>query len=218
MKRDVYDEVHTLISLICQGSTMKKTLKYTLVASALGILAGCGGGGGSASTPTVIIGDPKFTAYASFDLENSILSGNSASDGVIQGCSSDNPVKTQINLGHTKYTWQTGRFTYYNFIIDGSFKIPSGCLTNGISGVITGVTLLIDSQTVYTLSSLYLDATAIKYGYKPFWGAVARQTNKIINTQTTNALISCKDSTNKTWSLALKSGDDLINSLDVCFK
>jgi hypothetical protein len=200
---------------------MKKTLKYTLVASAMGILAGCGGGG-SSSVPTVIIGDPKFTAYSSFDLESSVLTGNTSRDGVLQGCgSSSNPNTKQINLSLYKFSSQTQSLTQYNFILDGNFYVPNinnGCNTTGITGFITGVTLLVNSDTVYTLSSLYLDAAAFKYGYKPFWDAVSRQTYKIVNTQTSSSVISCKDSTNKNWSVSLKSGDNLIDTLAVCFK
>ena len=60
-------------------------IKLLTATAVLSILSACGGGGGGSTgpAPTPVV-DPKITVYQTFDLSRSVLTGNSASDGVFQ--------------------------------------------------------------------------------------------------------------------------------------
>jgi hypothetical protein len=161
---------------------MIRNIKLLTATVVLCLLSACGGGGGGGGatlpTPTPVV-DPKITVYQTFDLSNSVLTGNSASDGVLQGCSLlSNPATTQINLMNVKFD-ENRNTVRYNFILDGSFFVPnvaSGCNTTGITGTITGVTLMANGNPAYTISSLAIDAGSFKLGQQIFWGNVLKQT------------------------------------------
>ena len=193
---------------------MINQIKLITATAVLSLLTACGGGGGGGSAgPTPIpVGDPKITVYQTFDLSRSVLTGNSASDGVLQGCGAgSNPATTQINLMNVKYD-ENRNTVRYNFILDGSFFVPnvaSGCNTTGITGTITGVTLMANGNPAYTISSLVIDAGSFKLGQQIFWGNVLKQTGRLINSQITSATIECTDSAGKGWYKPLTAIGDI---------
>ena len=91
---------------------MINRIKLFTTVSVISLLSACGGGGGGGVAvvpspitpqPPVVV-DPKITVYSTFDLSNSVLTGNSSSDGVLQGCSLfSNSAATQINLVSYKF-------------------------------------------------------------------------------------------------------------------
>jgi hypothetical protein len=186
---------------------MKQLLTVTLLLA----LAACGGGGGSSSTQSSIT-DPKISVYLTFNLADSILTG------VLQSCGAQySPNMTQINLMKYDYEPSTQIFTKRNFIIDGTLNLPgiTRCSTDGITGTITGVTLLLNENiTVYTLRSLAIDASSFQYGTRIFWDNVLKQTGKIINTQITNSQIICTDNS----SVPLTAVGDISNFFATCAK
>lgn len=193
---------------------MINKIKLLTATAILSLLSACGGGGGGGSTaPTPIpVVDPRITVYQTFDLSRSVLTGNSASDGVLQGCGAgSNPATTQINLMNVKYD-ENRNMVRYNFILDGSFNVPnvaSGCNTTGITGTITGVTLMVGGNPAYTISSLAIDAGSFKLGQQIFWGNVLKQTGRLINSQVTSATIECTDSAGKGWYRPLTTVGDI---------
>jgi hypothetical protein len=191
-----------------------KLLTATAVLSLLSACGGGGGGSGGTTVPTSVV-DPKITVYSIFDLSRSILTGNSASDGVLQGCGL--PAPTQINLMNVKYD-ENRKTVRYNFILDGSFNNPNApaCNTTGITGVITGVTFMADGNPVYKISSLAIDAGSFKYGQQTFWGNILKQTGKLINNQVTSATIECTDSAGKGWYTPLTTVGDISNFFATC--
>jgi hypothetical protein len=188
-------------------------IKLLTATAVLSLLSACGGGGGGSTgpAPTPVV-DPKITVYQTFDLSRSVLTGNSASDGVLQGCSLlSNPATTQINLMNVKFD-ENRNMVRYNFILDGSFIVPnvaSGCNTTGITGTITGVTLMMGGNPAYTISSLAIDAGSFKLGQQIFWGNVLKQTGRLINSQVTSATIECTDSAGKGWYRPLTTIGDI---------
>jgi hypothetical protein len=138
---------------------MISKIKLSIATAFLSLIAACGGGGDSGSSGGVTVTipppaavDPKITVYSTFDLSNSMLSGNSSLDGVLQNCI---PTATQINLMLFKLNQTTKTTVQYNFILDGTFNLPNSmtCSTTGITGVITGVTLMVGNNPAYTISS-----------------------------------------------------------------
>ena len=205
---------------------LKMNIKIKLLTASafLTLLTACGGGGGGGSsgpTPPPVV-DPKITVYSTFDLSNSMLTGNSASDGVLQGCGLlSSPAATQINLMVYKFSQDTRTTVKYNFILDGSFNVPnvaSGCNTTGITGTITGVTLMVGNNPAYTISSLAIDAGSFKYGQQIFWGNILKQTGRLINNQVTSARIECTDSAGKGWYTPLTTVGDISSFFATCSK
>jgi hypothetical protein len=200
--------------------TKIKLLTATAVVSLLSACGGGGGGGGSAGPTPIPVVDPKITVYQTFDLSRSVLTGNSASDGVLQGCGNlSNPAATQINLMNFKYD-ENRNMVRYNFILDGSFNVPNvtRCNTTGITGTITGVTLMVGGNPAYTISSLAIDAGSFKIGQQIFWGNVLKQTGRLINSQVTSATIECTDSAGKGWFTPLTTVGDISNFFAICAK
>jgi hypothetical protein len=203
---------------------MISKIKLSIATAFLSLIAACGGGGDSGSSGGVTVTipppaavDPKITVYSTFDLSNSMLSGNSSLDGVLQNCI---PTATQINLMLFKLNQTTKTTVQYNFILDGTFNLPNSmtCSTTGITGVITGVTLMVGNNPAYTISSLAIDAGSFKYGQQIFWANILKQTGKLINTQSTSSQITCTDSTGKGWYTPLNSVGDISNFFATCAK
>lgn len=202
---------------------MISKIKYATTTALLSLLSACGGGGGggSASAPAPVVQDPKIMVYSTFDLANSVLSGISASAGVLQSCGLTSPATaTQINLMKYSYDPYVQKNTKFNFILDGSFNLPNvtSCSTTGVTGVITGVTLMRDNNPAYMLTGLAIDAGSFKYGQQFFWSTVLKQTGKIINSQTTSSQIECVDSAGKGWYTPLTTVGDISNFFATCAK
>jgi hypothetical protein len=201
---------------------MINQIKLLTATAVLSLLSACGGGGGgSTGTAPASLADPKITVYSTFDLANSVLTGNSSLDGVLQGCGLLNGTSaTQINLMVFRLNQTTRTTVQYNFILDGTFNIPnvSTCNTTGITGTITGVTMMVNSNPAYRVTELAIDAGSFKYGQKIFWENVLKQTGKIINSQTTSSQINCTDSSGKGWYTPLTSIADISSFFTTCAK
>jgi hypothetical protein len=202
---------------------MNRKIKLLTANAVLLLLSACGGGGGGGATgptpPPVV--DPKLMVYSTFDLANSVLTGISASAGVLQSCGlTSPPTATQINLMKFSYDPYIQRNTKFNFILDGAFNLPNvtSCSTTGITGVITGVTLMRDNNPAYMLTGLSIDAGSFKYGQQFFWNTVMKQTGKVINTQSTSSQIECTDSAGKSWYTPLTTVGDIAYFFATCAK
>jgi hypothetical protein len=174
--------------------------------------AACGGGGGGDSGSAAT--DPKFSALMSFDLSNSILTGQTLDDGT-RNC---DPETTAISLVRTFYTSETG-FGFINFNLTGRFRLPraASCSTVGMTGKINSATFIYDSSTVYTLNDLNIDATVLGGGWQSFWSAVLAQTGKLINTRPTSQTISCEDGFGRPIEISLSASGDIAGSVKRCF-
>ena len=190
------------------------------VAALVTTLAGCGGGGGGGNTVSPVV-DPKITVYSTFNLANSILTGISASDGVLQACGSASPtVAKQIELMKYTYVAAIQQYTRYNLVLDGAFNLPNvaSCSTTGITGTINGVTFLMNGNTVYSLQSLFIDAGSFRYGYQTFWANVLKQSGRLISTSASAYQINCTDSAGKAWYTPLAANSDISNFFVTCAK
>ena len=209
---------------------MINKIKFFTTAGVISFLSACGGGGGggvavvpSPITPQIpVVVDPKITVYSTFDLSNSILTGNSSNDGVLQGCSLfSNSAATQINLVSYKFAQDLKTVVQYNFILDGTFNLPNavtGCNTNGITGTITGATLTVSNNPAYYISSLSIEASSFKSGQQIFWKNILKQSGKLINNQITSARIECTDSAGRALYTPLTTLGDISSFFASCAK
>ena len=188
--------------------------KFITALAFVGLLAGCGGGGGT--SPPEAISNPKITVYSSFDLASSMMTGTTVSDGVYQDCLNST---SQINLMRYVKDTSSGSLVPQIFTLYGSFSMPNGassCSTAGVAGTINSVTFLHNSNLVYGMTGLSMPAVGFKLGYKPFWSAVATQTGTVQSVQVTSALISCTDASNTLRRLALTTTGNIATFISSC--
>lgn len=190
-----------------------RRLIYVIFAN---VLLGCGGGGSSSTSPTVVLSDPSLTVYSSFDLGSSIMTGTSAGEGVYQDCLNST---SQINLLRYQRDPITNALYPQVFTLYGSFAMPNGvtmCSTSGVTGTINSITLVSNSNLVYGVTGLSIPAVGFKLGYKPFWSAVASQTGNVMSVQMTSATITCTDSSSQVLRLSLSTLGNAAGFIRAC--
>lgn len=197
---------------------MKRFIFLVIVFLEALIITGCGGSSSSATfNPSAPLITPQITFYGTnLDLSNTVISAMSSNQGLLVNCPTGG---TDIQL--SQYVGNSnGGWSDYYVLISGNFSLPNGgqihCNTTGITGTINRERFSIGNNLVFDITNLNLPANSMQSGWQSYWKAILNQTGQVISTQSSGAIITCKNSMNVTITKNLITVGDISTFIKQC--